>query len=196
MDQFRIRRRNEFPPFAREEARRRAAYRRTQSFIWGGLPVTLKFRLSRWSWLEEVVQGIRYQSMFCWVVVQRKRVAAFKFFEYEMSFDLDNEQLYELMDSESFIAGNLAEIICGAWDYFSDNVSAHGSLLDFRMAWSDPVRGPHGLWRRLCSSFLKSLRRAALEILGPIGDPNSPRALQRPGGPSLRCSVWLSELPA
>ena len=36
MDQIRIRRRNEFPTFAQEEAERRAGYRRTQSFISGG----------------------------------------------------------------------------------------------------------------------------------------------------------------
>ena len=146
MDQTRIRRRNEFPSFAREEAERRAAYPRTQSFMWGGLPVTLKFRFSRWSWLAEEVQGVRCRRMFCWVIVQKKRVSAFEFFEYDVSFDRDNEELFYFMDSESFIASSLAKVICNAWDYFSDEVSAHGSLLDFRMAWSDPEQGPHGLW--------------------------------------------------
>jgi hypothetical protein len=146
MDQIRIRRRNEFPPFARQEAKRRASYRRTQSFMWSGLPITLKFRLSRWSWLAEVKEGIRYRRMFCWVVAQKKRVSAFELFEYEMAFDLGNDEVFELMDSESSIASNLAEVICDAWDRFSDEVSAYGSLLDFRMAWSDPNYGPHGLW--------------------------------------------------
>jgi hypothetical protein len=146
MDQIRIRRENEFPPFARQEAKRRAAYPRTQSFLWGGLLITLKFRFSRWSWLAEVEEGIRYRRMFCWVVAEKKRVSAFELFEYEIPFDLGNDELFNLMDSESSIASHLAEVICDAWDCFSDEVSAYGSLLDFRMAWSDPDYGPHGLW--------------------------------------------------
>jgi hypothetical protein len=180
MDQIRIRRRNEFPAFAREEAARRAAYRRTQSFMWGGLPVVLKFRLSRWSWLADVEGGIRYRRMFCWVVVQKKRVSAFELFEYEISFDLDNDQLFELMDCESSIASNLAEVICDAWDYFSDDISPYGSLLDFRMAWSDPNHGPHGLWavaaknlisQEFSSHALLTMKAFPLEYQGraPIG---------------------------
>jgi hypothetical protein len=84
--------------------------------------------------------------MFCWVIVQKKRVSAFEFFEYKVSFDRENEEFFDLMDSESSIASNLAEVICNAWDCFSDEVSVYGSLLDFRMAWSDPEHGPHGLW--------------------------------------------------
>jgi hypothetical protein len=81
-------------------------------------------------------------------------VSAFEFFEYKVSFDRENEDILYLLDTESSIASNLAAVICSGWDCFSDEVSVHGSLLDFRMAWSDPERGPHGLWAEAAKKLI------------------------------------------
>ncbi|MBR1201047.1 hypothetical protein JQ574_34135 [Bradyrhizobium sp. AUGA SZCCT0158] len=65
-------------------------------------------------------------------------MSAFKLLEYEVSPLLDNELFMQAMDAESSIESELAEVLCEAWNWFSDEVSDYGNLLDFRMAWTDP----------------------------------------------------------
>ncbi|WP_128946357.1 hypothetical protein [Bradyrhizobium zhanjiangense] len=152
--QARIRRGSEQPPFVRAETARRGSYPHSLVSNHNGRSATLKYRRSRWSWLAEEVGVVRYRELFCWVMLGKQRVSAFQLFEYELSPLLDNQDFVQVMDAESSIECELAEVLCEAWDWFSDEVSDYGNLLDFRMAWTDPEQCPHGLWCKAANDLI------------------------------------------
>ncbi|GEM_PF-5569098 len=145
MQQRHIRRTQEPPSFVREEREQRNVYPHGQQLKHRDASATLKYRRSRWSWVGDEKAGVRRREVFCWVQVNRRRVAALQLFEFDASPWLSNEEFWLIMDTETSLESQLADVLCGAWRRFCDDVSMFGSLLDFRMAWAVPTNCFPGL---------------------------------------------------
>ena len=154
MRQVRIRR-DEQPGFIRHEMISRKAYNHARQIKWNGHSVTLNYRRSRWIRVADL-EVVRRRESFCWVLLGKQRVSAFQLFEYEVSPEIDNAYFIDVMDAESSIEYSLAEVLCESWEQFSEDVTLYGNLLDFRMAWADPIRSPHGLWCAAASELIAS----------------------------------------
>jgi hypothetical protein len=150
----RIRRAGERPSFLQDELEKRRAYPFCLKFNWKEHSVGLKYRISRQIWLMGEKDEIGRRQLFCWIMLGQRRVSAIQLFEYDICPGMSNDRLFDLMDAESFIEGHLAETLCDSWKWFSVEVAQHGTLLDFRMAWADPARCPHGLWSAVAKEII------------------------------------------
>lgn len=140
--QPRIRRGDEVPYFVQEEAASRRAYRNSVEFTFKGYRGRMQYWRSRWSRNDGEILS---RSLFCWVVLRRKRMAALELIEFEPPPSLTNNNFFDSMDAVSQIDCDLAMVLCSAWSQFCRQVILYGSLVDFRMAWADPA-SPPGLW--------------------------------------------------
>jgi hypothetical protein len=137
--QPRIRRMGEIPSFVESEVHARRTYRYSLECTFKGHKARLQYRWSRWLRTE-------YEMLFCWITLNRRRVAAIQLFEYQPGPWPENDCFFEAMDASTQIESDLAGVLCNAWSPFCSHVTAYGNLVDFRMAWADPTRHPPGLW--------------------------------------------------
>jgi hypothetical protein len=149
----RIRRGNETPAFVRDEKGGEKSY---PYFLPDDAKsgTRLVYRKSRWSWIADTPDGVKRREVFGWIKAGQKRVGAIQLFEYDLAPAMDNDNFLDLMDAESSIECHLAEVLCASWDWFGDEVTDYGNLLDFRMAWMDRAFDCHGVWCAAASELI------------------------------------------
>lgn len=167
------------PSFVVDELSENRKYGRHSSFDWRQIRVDLHYRTSRRQWVTGGEEVVKRRELFCWIELDRHRVGACRFFEYDVALSTEDAELCNAMDSESILESELAEVLVGSWSRFADRVSIHGSLVEFRMAWTDRGQSPPDLWaaaanhlieREFKSHALLILKAYPLEYAGKVED--------------------------
>ena len=150
----RIRRGAEWPRSVERERARKLKYPRKIMIKDERTTYILRCRKSRW--IRKIIgEGyVRERDLFCWLMLDKCRVGALHFIEFEPDIGIDNEVFLATMDVENSADAQLAEVLCSAWQDVVDDVLAYGPVLEFRLAWMSPKQATSAVWARAAEAFI------------------------------------------
>lgn len=119
----------------------------------------------RWWWVNEVDDGVRSRNTYVWMFADDELAGVFDIQEYRLSW-ISNGLFWQLMDSESKEAVDMAEILMRCWRQVWEDLASEGSILLLNHLWVAQKHARGSRWNGPLQQLLATkFKRRCITVL-------------------------------
>jgi hypothetical protein len=107
----------------------------------------------RWRWLNEEKDGVKNRDTYVWLFVGDDIVGFFEIQEFRVEW-ISNARFWNLMDSESKEAVDLAEILMRCWRDIWEDLAAEGPIVLLKQLWVAQQHARKSRWNDVIQELL------------------------------------------